>query len=273
VEHGAFKFRYLDGKEMTTLSPDVLVEKRLNQEAEITAKRINPLQAEILGPDSVEVWSPGGRHFQPLIEWLSDKVINFYEAYDVLRMIRERNISGLETLALTLLDDECGLSAPELDKRVLTAFKATGKTPRGGLPIIEPDGLAWVVGFEGFYKVSSDGRVYSFWRGKCKERKPIPGPTRYNQDYLRVVLNKNGIKKTCSVHTLVARAFVPGYKPGLTVNHKNLVKQDNRAENLEWVTNSENIKHAWANGAFDARVKKQKNPAQTGIPMYVDGEL
>jgi hypothetical protein len=42
----------------------------------------------------------------------------------------------------------------------------------------------------------------------------------------------------------VATAFVEGWREGLQVNHKNGVKTDNRAENLEWVTSSENHQHA-----------------------------
>ena len=46
------------------------------------------------------------------------------------------------------------------------------------------------------------------------------------------------------VHRLVALAFVPGWREGLEVNHKNGDKTDNRADNLEWVTHSENHRHS-----------------------------
>ena len=64
------------------------------------------------------------------------------------------------------------------------------------------------------------------------------------------ILCKNGQSKTFQTHRLVALHFIPnpGNKP--QVNHKNLNKHDNHVDNLEWMTQTENMKHAWANGRF-----------------------
>lgn len=51
--------------------------------------------------------------------------------------------------------------------------------------------------------------------------------------------------KKYSAHRLVAMGFCEGFSEGLVVNHKNGDRKDNRASNLEWVTSSENIKHAY----------------------------
>lgn len=50
------------------------------------------------------------------------------------------------------------------------------------------------------------------------------------------------------VHRLVASAYCEGFAPGLTVNHKDGNKLNNRASNLEWITKADNLRHAHATG-------------------------
>ena len=85
------------------------------------------------------------------------------------------------------------------------------------------------------YQVSDCGRVRSA-RGVMK-------PQIGRSGYPKVLLTINGLRYSRSIHRLVALAFVPGWFEGAEVNHKNGVKIDNRAENLEWVTRSQNIQH------------------------------
>lgn len=93
----------------------------------------------------------------------------------------------------------------------------------------------------------------------CKETQQIRkiGKTRVlsqrmdQYGYLRINLDiDNGKFKTRRVHQVVAWAYVDGYRKGLTVNHKNGIKTDNRPENLEWVSLSDNLKHGWETGLY-----------------------
>ncbi|MBR0527993.1 MAG: NUMOD4 motif-containing HNH endonuclease [Prevotella sp.] len=88
------------------------------------------------------------------------------------------------------------------------------------------------------YEVSNLGRVRNALTGR------VLRPRKSRKGYLDVLLQYKGQTKRFYVHKLVAIAFVEGWREGLEVNHKNGVKTDNRAENLEWVTSSENKQHA-----------------------------
>ena len=88
------------------------------------------------------------------------------------------------------------------------------------------------------YQVSDEGVVLS------KSGNPMHPSVNF-RGYEIVNLMIDGKRVGVAVHTLVARAFCPGYAPGLTVNHKDGNKRNNNANNLEWMTSFENVRYSY----------------------------
>jgi hypothetical protein len=97
-----------------------------------------------------------------------------------------------------------------------------------------------VVGYEGLYEVSNLGRVQ---RGD-RLRKLSPN----DYGYIVVQLWRDGQYRQFLVHVLVAAAFLGPCPDGYEVNHKHGDKADNRASELEYMTRSDNNKHAYTTG-------------------------
>lgn len=93
------------------------------------------------------------------------------------------------------------------------------------------------------YQVSTEGYVVNKKTGR-----PLKGGTD-THGYSNVCLRENGSQHTKLVHLLVAEAFLEQpSEEAWQVNHKNGNKRDCRLENLEYMTPSENMLHAYANG-------------------------
>lgn len=121
-----------------------------------------------------------------------------------------------------------------------------------------------VPGFE-WYEVSNVGNVRSIDRefvnqiGRKCFLKGSPIKPTIAKGYARVGIRKDAVKKMFSVHRLVALAFIPNPNNYESVNHINGDKLDNRVDNLEWCTLTQNIKHAYDNnlmGCMDNSLAK-----------------
>lgn len=113
------------------------------------------------------------------------------------------------------------------------------------------------VGYEGIYEVSNLGRVRSMPRFDARGRR-VRGRIRalaaQSSGHLYVNLHKGGRGSTEKVHRLIATAFLGPSRPGQEVRHLDGDPSNNRVDNLQWGTRSENIRdsvrhgtHIWAN--------------------------
>ena len=110
-----------------------------------------------------------------------------------------------------------------------------------------------VVGYEGLYSVSNLGRVKRVASWCNSQRMNLEMKIGLDSHgYHRIGLNRSGVRLRFQLHRIVMAAFVGPIPEGHQVNHINGDKVDNRACNLEYLTQSQNLKHDW-------RVLKSRN--------------
>ena len=101
-----------------------------------------------------------------------------------------------------------------------------------------------IIGYEGIYLVSNEGRVMNAYNGK------ILSQVDNGVGYKKVELWKNHKGKKYYVHRLVADSFLPNQYGRTEVNHIDGNHSNNYVDNLEWVTSKENTRHAVYNRAL-----------------------
>ena len=121
-----------------------------------------------------------------------------------------------------------------------------------------------IEGYEGYYQISNLGQIRSLdrklWNGQAfhlRKGKILKSFIRKN-GYKNVVLSKNSQLKNFMIHRLVAEIFISNPKNKKDVNHLNGIKIDNRVDNLEWCTRSENQIHAYNTGISKPYIRSNK---------------
>jgi len=107
----------------------------------------------------------------------------------------------------------------------------------------EPLKIVPIAGYDGDYWISNFGQVFSSKRGEMIEMKPIL----CGSGYYQVTLCKDGKKKKFLVHRLVNLHFNPNPRRLNVTDHINNNRLDNRASNLRWVTQYENMNNPNSN--------------------------
>lgn len=127
-----------------------------------------------------------------------------------------------------------------------------------------------VNGYENLYDVSSDGRIrrIASWDNKNNGYREATGELKLEKSkngYIRVKLSKDGKRQRYLVHRIVAQAFIENPNNYPQINHKDCNKANNSVDNLEWVTRSQNIQHAFKNGLYALTEKQREARRNNGL--------
>ena len=122
-----------------------------------------------------------------------------------------------------------------------------------------------IKGYEGKYIISNYGEIISlprYKKNKSKtqyvEPKEICRYTNKHNGYVYVYLCNNGKYRNIRLHRLVAETFITNKHNKPQINHIDGNKENNRVDNIEWCTQSENEKHAYRIGLLKPRGKAKK---------------
>ena len=205
------------------------------------------------------------------LEWASSSE-NAYHFHDILKTKEKTKKVIQYSKTGKLIKIHESLSAAELDTgarcgNISRACSGVYKTAGGykweyAEKAVETDlsDFSPIPGYEN-YLISRNGKVYSL-KSKRIMKHCIQG------GYANVKIRKDNQNNSFGVHRLVAYVFIPNPENKLIVNHINSDRSDNRVENLEWVTHSENNLHASSMGRSNARAIVQLDMKENFIRSF-----
>jgi len=126
-----------------------------------------------------------------------------------------------------------------------------------------------VIGYEGFYDISNRGRVRRVRGGMGAVAGRILSPFLTPNGYRSILLWQNNRSKHHFVHRLVAMAFLGMPREGQVANHKDANKTNNAPENLEWVAEVENHRHAARNGLYPTGARNRSAKLTAEIVLEI----
>ena len=121
-----------------------------------------------------------------------------------------------------------------------------------------------IQGYNGDYKITKNGEVWSFKRDKPRKLKKRISP----DGYVWYNLSMNGNQYTERTNRLVAEAYIPNPDNKNTVNHIDGDKLNNHVSNLEWATRSEQMEHAYNLG-----LKKPMEGVKSPVSKLTEGDV
>jgi len=131
-----------------------------------------------------------------------------------------------------------------------------------------------IIGYKGLYKASNFGRIKSLKR-KYRLNDKILKPVIKDIGYIQYILSKDNKQELFLGHRLIAKCFIPNPKNKPQINHKDGNGFNNRIDNLEWCTASENGLHAYrilGNKAWHkGHTGKDTPTAKPVIQRYING--
>ena len=190
---------------------------------------------------------------------------NFVDKYEISNTgkVRNKKRGNLLKVNSSGTFHWCDLTIDSKHRKMLNVIRTLDQlfdfhVYSGIYSVVDLDGEIWkpVVGFESKYMVSNKGRVKGLTRYvRCN----TPGKTMCISEklktqgedgdgYLRVSFYDGSKVKSLYTHRVVANAFIPNIYNKEQVNHIDGNKKNNHVENLEWVTNLENMNHSWRIG-------------------------